>query len=200
MNKLILIAAITLFSFRPESAAIIHRLIVLPESKLTVSGRTNLSGFECVIERYSGRDTLVLHEGMGKTRPVFVQGAIQLDAEQFDCGMAIMTSDFQRTINSEVYPAITIDFISLERTPAYSAEREKFKGILKISIAGVTRLFEVMCDISAKPTGVIELVGEREFTFGDFNLKAPTRMLGAVKVEKTLKVMFELQLMLDPEY
>lgn len=196
MKRIILLAVIGLFSFRSEDALIVHRLIVLPESQLTISGKTNVNEFQCVIARYSGSDTLVLHEG--RTRPVFVQGALQLNASAFDCGMALMTSDFRKAIHSNEYPAITIDFISFERMPAYSEQREKFKGILKITISGVTRVFEVMCNINANPSGVIELQGKRDFTFADFELTPPTRMLGAVRVDKMLAVDFHLELRLDP--
>lgn len=196
MKKIILLATLALFSFRSKDALIVHRLIVLPQSQLTISGKTNVNEFECVIAKYSGSDTLVLHEG--KTRPVFVQGALQLDASGFDCGMTLMTSDFRKTIKSTQYPTITIDFISFEKMPAYSEQREKFKGILKITISGVTRLFEVMCDIKATPSCIIELRGKRDFTFADFELQPPTRMLGAVRVAKILTVDFHLELQLDP--
>lgn len=198
MKKIILLAALGLFSFRPENAVIVHRLIVLPQSALTISGRTNVNEFQCKIAEYVGSDTLVLHEGLGNTRPVFVQGALHLNASGFDCGMALMTSDFCRTIQSKEYPAITIDFMSFEKMPAYSQQKEKFKGILKITISGVTKVFEVMCTIKARPSGIIELEGSRDFAFADFGLKAPTRMLGAVKVEQDLTVGFLLELKLDP--
>lgn len=198
MKKIILLAALGLLSFRPEDPVIIHRLIVLPESRLTISGKTNVNQFQCVIARYVGSDTLVLHEGMRQTRPVFVQGALQLNASGFDCGMALMTSDFQKTIKSKEYPSITIDFISFEKMPVYSQQKEKFKGILKITISGVTKVFEIVCDIKAKPSGVIELQGTHAVTFSDFGLKAPSRMLGAVKVDKNLTVTFQLELKLDP--
>jgi len=139
-----------------------------------------------------------LQEGGKKIRPVFVKGSVGLDASTFDCGMAIMTSDFRKTVKSDKYPAIVIDFISFERAPSYAQGKEKFKGILNISLAGITKLFEVDCSIETKPNGMIHLMGGRGFTFADFGLKPPSRMMGTIKVKDELTVKFHLVLMLDP--
>jgi len=186
------------FSSR-EPAVLIHRLIVQPSSQLIIDGKTNLNTFKCAIPHYIGRDTLVLHEGGKNVRPVFVKGSVSLDASSFDCGMAVMTSDFRKTIDSKTYPAIVIDFISFERAPSYGNKEEKFKGIVKISLSGVTKLFEMDCTIEAKPTGLIHLKGGRDFTFSDFNLQPPKRMMGLVKVEQGLNVGFHLVLRLDTD-
>jgi len=185
-------------AFLVSDAYLIHRLIVLPASKLSIDGKTNVNSFTCSIAKYTGTDTLVLQEGGKKIRPVFVKGSVGLDASTFDCGMAIMTSDFRKTVKSEEYPAIVIDFISFERAPSYAQGEEKFKGILKISLAGVTKLFEVDCSIETKPSGMIHLMGGRAFTFADFGLKPPSRMMGTIKVQEELNVKFHLVLKLDP--
>ena len=185
-------------AFLLSDATLVHRLIVLPASKLSIDGKTNVNAFTCAIAKYSGTDTLVLHEGGRNVRPVFVKGSVGLDASTFDCGMAIMTSDFRKTVKSDEYPAILIDFISFERTPRYAQQEENFKGILKISLAGITKLFEVDCSIEAKEDGMIHLKGERNFTFADFGLKPPSRMMGTIKVKQDLTVKFHLVLKLDP--
>jgi hypothetical protein len=198
MKALLIVLGISLMTPRLGSPPLVHRLIIQPTSTLNIEGTTNINSYKCAISRYVGNDTLVLHEGGKDIRPVFVKGAVELDASSFDCGMALMTSDFHRAINSEVYPAIVIDFISFERMPTYRASPEQFKGIMKISLGGVTKLFEVNCGIEANPSGVIHLVGSRDFLFSDFELTPPTRMLGAVKVNNALKVSFHLRLKLDP--
>jgi hypothetical protein len=198
--KLFLALLIFIFSsaFLIRDANLIHRFIVLPESVLSIDGKTNVNSFTCAIAKYTGTDTLVLHEGGRNVRPVFVKGSVGLDASTFDCGMAIMTSDFRKTIKSDVYPAIVIDFISFERNPSYKQGQENFIGILKISLAGNTKLFEVNCSIETQPSGLIHLKGGRQFTFADFGLKPPTRMMGTIKVQEELHVKFHLVLKLDP--
>ena len=102
--------------------------------------------------KYLGTDTLVLHEGKRNIWPVFVKGAVNLDASSCDCGVPLMTSDFRKAINSKEYPSIIIDFISFERMPVYGAVPDKFKGILKISLAGVTKVFTICKTLSNSGT------------------------------------------------
>jgi hypothetical protein len=182
---------------RDESPILVHRLIVLPDSQLTIDGRTNVNPFKCFIPQYIGRDTLVLQESGGGAKPVFVKGSVSLDASSFDCGMAVMTSDFCKTIKSQSYPAIVIEFLMFERAPTYSAKEEKFKGVLNISLGGATNIFEVDCTIERMASGNIRLKGARDFKFSDFKLEPPTRMFGLVRVEDSLKVSFNLVLKLD---
>jgi hypothetical protein len=197
MKALLFVLTIIFATQHIKSQDLVHRLIVQPSSTLQIEGTTNINRYTCAIIRYTGNDTLVLHEGGRNIRPVFVKGAVELDASSCDCGLAPMTSDFRKAINSKEFPSIIIDFISFERMPVYATAPDKFKGILKISIGGVTKLFEVNCSINATPTGIIHLVGTRAFNFSDFNITPPTRMLGAVKVNESLKVSFHLQLRLD---
>ncbi len=187
-----------LTGFRAWDAVLVHRLIVLPQSRLTIQGSTNVSGFTCAIHRYTGRDTLVLHEGGKNIRPVFVKGTVALDAYAFDCGMDLMTSDFRKTIHADLHPQVTVDFISFERTPQYRSREERFTGVVRISLAGQSRLFEVDCSIYAQSDGTINLIGERMIRFSDFRLMPPERMLGAIHTREDMLVKFHLVLRLDP--
>lgn len=197
MKTFLTLLTITLASLNVSAQTLVHRLIVQPSSCLFIEGTTNVNSYECAIVRYTGADTLVLHEGGRNIRPVFVKGAVALDAASCDCGIQLMTSDFRKAINSKEYPSIVIDFISFERMPVYTNQPDQFKGILKISMAGVTKVFEVNCSINATEEGTIHLVGTRVFNFSDFNITPPTRMLGAVRVNQALTVSFHLQLRLD---
>jgi hypothetical protein len=196
-NLFCFLALVLLLSgFRPDNV-LVHRLIVLPDSRLIIDGKTNVNSYSCAIPKYIGKDTLILHEGGRNVRPVFVKGEVSLDARSFDCGIAPMTADFRKTINSKTHPVIIIDFISFERAPSYKSGEEKFKSVVRISLAGVSKLFEMDCSIASTPAGLIHLKGGREFIFSDFNLEAPRHLLGLVKVDQELRVGFHLVLRLD---
>ena len=197
MKAFLIVLAMLLVMLMVSAQTLEHRLIVQPSSCLYIEGTTNINTYECAIKRYAGNDTLVLHEGGRNIRPVFVKGAVALDASSCDCGIPLMTSDFRKAINSKEHPSIIIDFISFERMPVYASRPDQFKGILKISLAGVTKVFEVNCSINATQAGIIHLDGSRVFNFSDFNITPPTRMLGAIRVDQALTVTFHLQLKLD---
>lgn len=194
---ILLLAIISGFSPSRDRGVLIHRLIVQPSSKLFINGKTNLNDFRCAITQYCGRDTLELREGGPSKRPVFTKGYVGLEASRFDCGMQLMTNDFWKTIKSKEYPLVSIEFISFERVPQYDRGTDIFKGRLQISLGGVTKKFEMNCTIEAEESGLIHLKGGRMFTFSDFNLEPPTRMMGLVKVQDSLDVNFHLVLLLD---
>lgn len=189
---------VVISAFMPEREApfLLHRFIVQPSSKLIISGKTNVNSFQCST-LYCGKDTLVLREGGPGYKPVFEKGYVGLDASAFSCGMKLMTNDFSKTIKANEHPSIVIDFISFERVPIYGCTEETFKGRLKISLGGVTNSFDVSCSIEVASNGLVHLKGGRNFVFSDFNLIAPTHMMGVVKVNEELDVNFHLVLKLD---
>lgn len=200
MQRFVFIAFLFLFaSFRNDEPApyLVHRLIVQPNSTLTIDGKTNVNTFRCGITQYSGRDTLILHEGSPLRKPVFIKGKVSLQASRFDCGMQMMTHDFNTTLKSKQYPYIVIDFKSFERLPDYSKAEDKFNGTMTISLGGVTKVVDVVCSIKTKPSGHIHLSGGRPFLFSDFNLHPPDKMMGLIKIQQELMVQFNLVLLLD---
>ncbi|HRI79396.1 MAG TPA: hypothetical protein PLR06_07670 [Cyclobacteriaceae bacterium] len=199
MRWLVFIAlSILVSSFKREERAVLrHHFIVLPASQLVINGKTNVNKFKCAIARYSGTDTLVLQEGGVKGKPIFVKGYVGLQASSFDCGMAAMTKDFTKTIKAKQFPQIGIDFKSFERLPNYGNSADKFNGTLAISIAGISRPFDMECTVEPNSNGIVNLKGGRNFQFSDFDLNAPTKMLGAIRVDDTLEVQFHLVLKLD---
>ena len=199
MRRLLTIALFVLISaFTLEDHAVLrHRFIVLPSSQMIIHGKTNINKFQCSISRYSGTDTLVLQEGGIKGKPIFIKGYVGLQAASFDCGMSAMTKDFTKTIKAKEHPLIGIDFKSFERLPKYGNTADRFKGTLAISIAGISHPFDMECTVEPNSNGMINLKGGRKFKFSDFDLTAPTKMLGAIKVDDTLDVQFHLVLQLD---
>ncbi|MEQ8424309.1 MAG: hypothetical protein RIA63_06335 [Cyclobacteriaceae bacterium] len=192
----ILLAAMG-FNANPKNGTLVHRLIVQPTSKLIIDGNTNVNSFRCSITQYCGRDTLVLQEGGRSRRPVFKKGYVGLEAARFDCGMQLMTNDFWEAIKYKEYPVVAIEFISFERIPQLNSGRDVFNGRMQISLAGTTRPFDMSCTIEVEESGLIHLKGGRNFTFSDFGLVPPTRMMGLVKVEDSIEVKFHLVLLLD---
>ena len=80
MKALLFVLTIILVTQHVKSQNLVHRLIVQRSSTLQIEGTTNINNYTCEIIRYTGNDTLVLHEGGHNIRPVFVKGAVELDS------------------------------------------------------------------------------------------------------------------------
>jgi hypothetical protein len=193
-----LLVLFILSSFVPvKEPVLIHRFIVQPSSTLAIDGSTNVNSFQCGISSYIGTDTLILQEGKASQKPIFLRGRVALKASYFDCGMNVMTKDFNQTIKAKQYPHIVIDFKSFERAPDYTRGVEKFKGTMNISLGGTTKQFVVDCTIKPQSSGLIHLSGFRTFLFSDFNLQPPEKMMGLIRIQEELTVRFNLVLLLD---
>ena len=168
-------------------------LVVHPSSTVTINGKTNVNKFACAIAEYRGTDTLLLTAVRGKGA-YFKKGLVKLHASGFDCEKKVITKDFGEMIQSEKYPDIKIDFASFERMPKYETTEEKFKGKLTITLAAVAVPCEVKCSIVKDEKNLIHLRGKQAFKFSDFNLEAPTKALGMIKVDENITVNFHLVL------
>ncbi|MBS1976705.1 MAG: hypothetical protein JST46_05015 [Bacteroidetes bacterium] len=197
LGLFLLILVSSAFSAEDGTPVLRHRFIVLPDSRLMIDGKTNINAFQCAISRYCGTDTLVLQEGGVNARPVFVKGFVRLEASGFDCGMAAMTHDFNKTIKAKEHPVISIDFKAFEKVPSLNCGEERFKSTLAIGMAGRSNTFDVECTVEARENGVIHLKGGRAFQFSDFGLETPKHAMGLIKVKDDLDVQFHLVLKID---
>ncbi len=176
-----------------KSDVIIYRLAVHPSSSVTVRGSTNVNKFQCLIKKYSGKDTLLLSAERGKGA-YFKKGNVKLEASLFDCEKHVITKDFAETIHAKKYPYITISFISLERLPEFAETEEPFKGKLMVTLANISAPAEVRCRIVKDKNNLIHLKGWHLFKFSDFKLEAPTKMMGLIKVDELITVDFHMVL------
>lgn len=190
MNRLLLIP-ILLLTLQAKAQKSTFYLTVQPPSSLTINGKTNVNKYTCTIASYSGSDTLVMEGERGKG-VIFSKGAVKLVATEFDCNMKVITKDFQKTIDVEKFPHIIINFISFGQEPTFQATEEKFKGKITLSLAGKSKPVELRCAIKKDEKGDFHLIGRKDFTFSDFELKPPTKVMGAIKVQEKITVNFHL--------
>jgi hypothetical protein len=192
-NLFFLFLLATLSSSTSDGDDTIYRLAILPSSSVTIRGSTNVNKFQCMIGKYSGRDTLLLTAERGKGA-YFKRGKVKLEASLFDCEKHVITKDFAETIQAKKYPSITINFISLERLPEFAKTEEPFMGELMITLANVAVPAEVRCRIVKDKNNLIHLRGWHLFKFSDFKLEAPTKMMGLIRVDELITVDFHMVL------
>lgn len=170
-----------------------ERWIVSAKSELIIRGTTNVSDFVCQTDCYAVRDTLELLLTEGNCPVIFSRNAMIIPVTSFNCGNDIITRDFQETLNAERYPDLSVRFVSIDQqAPALTATA--VTGIVEITLAGTTRSYSVLYGVSGAGSNFISLTGKQEVCFSDFNLKAPRKMMGLIKVQDDLEVEFQLHL------
>jgi hypothetical protein len=163
--------------------------IIDADSRLTIQGFTNVNKFSCALQYYTGNDTL--HEGPDSGQKLlFTQSTMTIPVRSFDCGARPISRDFWTTLKSETYPDMMINFISLDRADLRRCG--DVKGVMDITLAGVTARYTVCYHSTIERNGTILLTGSHSVNFSDFRLHAPEKMNGLIKVKEGLKVNFNL--------
>ena len=119
---------------------------------------------------------------------------MNLDVNAFDCHNPIMTKDLRKTLKSDKFPNLVVKFINLSKYP-YSSERETIvKGAVAISLAGVTKQFNVDYRSISVASNTLMLIGNKKINFSDFNIIPPRKLGGMIKTNDELSVEFVLKM------
>jgi hypothetical protein len=181
-----LVVALFCCGFTKEGAWIIDT-----NSSLTIHGATNINTFTCLLESYQGHDTLQYYHNATTSELQFMANRMSIPIQHFDCGSRQISKDFRKTLKSDAFPYIDIRFISLGGNTV--ADKKALSGKMDIVIAGVTRRYAVRFKAESK-NGQVVLSGGQSVSFADFNLKAPEKLRGMIRVKEVLQVEFYLVL------
>ena len=166
--------------------------IIDAESKLTIQGSTNVNNFTCKIDYCTGTDTLQYVEDNSAREMRFTRSRMTIPIRSFDCGSKPISKDFWKTLKADSFPEMDINFISLQNL--YFKNNSNIKGVVDITLAGVTTRYSIRYQVSIQENGTVLLTGSHSVNFTDFQLKAPRKLKGLIKVKERLNVEFNLVL------
>jgi len=156
-------------------------------SQLAIHGQTNVNSFTCFISCYNSVDTLVYDHNKENGQLTFEINKMIIPVYNFNCGNSLITKDFRSTLKADKNPYLVISFLTLDK----HAGNTKATAALEITLAGVSKKVNVQFELASKGN-FIQLAGKHSVCFNDFQLHAPERMMGLVKVQDDLNVDFNL--------
>jgi len=166
--------------------------VIDPESKLAIYGSTNVNKFTCRMDCYVGTDTLKFVKNYAACELQFSRNLMTIPIRSFDCGSKQISKDFWKTLKSETYPKLDINFRSLNNLNI--KDNGHIRGVVDITLAGVTARYTILYVITLKNKNTILLKGTHSVNFADFDLEAPEKLQGLIKVNEELNVEFNLVL------
>lgn len=165
--------------------------IIDTNSVLTIHGSTNINNFSCTMDCYIGGDTLrYVKSGTGYV--LSSNSPMTIPVNNFECNTRQISNDFRRTLNAETYPRLNINFRSIQN-PVYT-NNSCVNGIVDITLADVTTRYTIQFNVVRSKQNTILLNGIHPVAFSDFNLEAPEKLSGLIKVREVLNVEFNLVL------
>ena len=190
--KRIRIFAITALFFLNSGFGVEGTWIIDAESQLTIQGSTNVNEFTCKIGYCTGTDTLQYVEHNSRHELRFTRSRMIVPVRSFDCGAKPISKDFWKTLKSDAYPNLEINFVSLQNIRF--KDKSQIQGIVDITLAGQTSRYAICYEVRIKENGNVLLKGARTVSFADFKLTAPEKLKGLIKVREILTVDFSLVL------
>lgn len=160
---------------------------IKPGSEITISGKSNVNRFSChYTTEIAPGCQIISYNYLNKTF-VLDNAEIKLKSSNFDCGGRLINKDFNELIQSDEHPNIKIKFTKIE------FENDYFKVSTRIEIAEeINDYFFIIY-----PQHNQHYVGDLEINIEDFDMKAPRKLLGAIKVDPHISINFDLILEID---
>jgi hypothetical protein len=162
-------------------------VLITPNSKLIVKGKTNINNFECQFNVLKLKNPIpVIFEKTGD-KIVFDNTMLVLDNSCFDCGGKGINNDFQELLKSDLYPQTIIELKGINKK---NHIENQIQAILNISIAGVTKPYLIPIELEGGETMLIK--GILSLNICDFDLEPPKKALGLIVVKDTIEINFQL--------
>jgi polyisoprenoid-binding protein YceI len=190
-------AVLTAFGLIPAIAmtSAQYQPVLLSDSRLWVSGTSTVRSFECkatsvdaTIEAASPAVSSEVMSGQKAVQTVI----IAIPAAKLDCANGTMNEHMFKAIKSKDNPVIEFRLASYDMAKGADAMNGKLTGTL--SLGGVQKEITIDAAATALPNGALRVVGAEELLLSDYGLKAPSLMMGAMKVGNKVTVRFDLQL------
>ncbi|MCF7561434.1 YceI family protein [Sabulilitoribacter multivorans] len=162
-------------------------VLITPESKLLIKGKTNINSFKCEFDILKLKKPIPVFFQKIDDKMVFDNTVLVLENNCFDCGGKAINSDFQELLKSDVYPNTQI---KLKEICKDANNKNKVLAFLDITIAGVTKSCSIPVQLKGEETLLIE--GVLSLNICDFNLEPPTKALGLIVVKDMIDVNFQL--------
>jgi hypothetical protein len=171
------------------------RWLVEKSSKLKVNGSSNINEYSCDITGYYRPDTIYCFND-GRQKQVALSGCLEIDVLAFNCHNQVITKDLRKTLKANKYPYLNIKFLSLDHLPA-NGRNEAVNVKVEVQLAGVSKVLDLPFQFTRQGNGFV-LNGSKSFCFSDFNLQAPDKFGGMIKVKDVFSVDFSLNMNVIP--
>jgi hypothetical protein len=166
------------------------QVALLPESRLAVMGSSNINRFTFWYkEALSADHTFAVHKKGGLFE--FDQNMITLRVRSFDSGNAMMNSDFLKMMNESANPTLHVALVAFH--PRWKEDSTWSDGEVELSVTinGRTRLIRAP---GQRIGSGLFISGSPTVSLQEFELTAPSRLMGMVRVNDNIEVVLILHL------
>ena len=164
-----------------------------PGSRLWVTGTSTVRDFQCQAKIV---DAAIGTTGADAARDV-IGGAksvtlltVKVRPENLDCANSTMNEHMRKALKTDANPVIEFKMLSYDIAKATATTNGRLTGTL--TLGGVQKQITFDAIGTAPAGGALHVTGSYPILMSDYGLKAPSLMMGAMKVNPKVKVNFDL--------
>lgn len=174
-------------------------MTVQPESRVWVEGTSTTKSWNCKAPAFeadimatSADAATAIVNGEKAVRTV----TIRVASQKLDCGNGTMTGHAKKAIKADEHRTITFTLGSYDLAKGAEGTKGTLKGTL--NLGGVAKPVSITAMAKPAPGGQMRVSGTYALKMSDYGLKAPSLMMGAMKVGDEVTVGFDLLLKAAP--
>jgi hypothetical protein len=163
------------------------RVILDSNSEVFISGTSNVNSFNCYYNTAKLKNPIPVNFENYNDKIIFHSAILELENSYFDCGHRGINKDFNKLLQTDIYPSIKIQLLSLE---SIQESDKAYRARVIIFIGNTHNNYEFPVSVTNNEN--IEVNGELKMNLCDFNLEAPKKVFGLITVNDVITVNFNL--------
>ena len=164
-----------------------------PGSRLWVTGTSTVRDFTCqakIVDATIGTaGAQAAREVVGGAKSVLALD-VKVRPENLDCANTTMNEHMRKALKIDANPVIEFKMLSYDISKASATTSGRLTGTL--TLGGVQKQITFDAVGTAPASGALHVTGVYPILMSDYGLKAPSLMMGAMKVNNRVKVNFDL--------
>ena len=192
-QTLLALPFLALSAFAPEAGALPENTPIRPESRVWITGASNLRRFTCRARDVEG--SLLLRANA--TRSVVMSGenvstepSLRIAVDRVDCGIDAMNRHLRDGLHGAEFPVIDFRLATYEVDLASATPVARIIG--QVTIGGVQRPVAVTASVRADSLGTMRVRGTYVLQMRDFGVAPPRRFGGLLRVRDQVTVHFDV--------
>ena len=167
-------------------------------SALEINGKTNINNFCCVYDDTYNKAILKYRYDTDYSDIYFDEAKLTIKTKNLDCGKKLINKDLLKTLQADQYPHIMLQLKEIKNSKGGDLSQcdEWFDlvAITDITITCHTNTYEFPIRMKKIDLHNFRVSGQTALQLCDYEIEAPTAMLGLIKVKDTLEINFDLHI------
>jgi polyisoprenoid-binding protein YceI len=171
---------------------------IRPESRVWISGASNIRHFTCKARALSGAIEL---RGVAAGAPVLAgentsaAPSVSVTVDKLDCGIGIMNRHLRDALRGALHPRIDFRLATYEVDLRAATPSARIAGL--VTIAGVQRPVTAIASVHTDSLGTLHVSGAYVIRPTEFGVAPPRRFAGLLRVRDRVTVHFDVALDAD---